>query len=495
MKYNLEVDLSIKSSHSLILSRIKPRSKVLEFGPATGYMTRYIKEKLQCEIVCVEIDTEAAAKAEVYADKMIVSDINALSWKEDIDGLKFDYILFADVLEHLYNPGLVLATASEFLEEGGYVMTSIPNISHNSIILELMEGRFNYQQIGLLDNTHIRFFTRESVLKLLSDCDLEPVEWLTTMRRPNSTEFNQDYNKLPVPVRNFLKTRIDGEVYQFVTVSQKSTEPEANITRFQVEQYQNYLDKDYCQFYWAKDKRFSENNSQNITISDKSFSLYRFKIPEGAWNSLRFDPANTIVLGEIKNIRLICSNSIVKEISNEAITESVNTVILENNAVIRFVSLGDDPQLLFQDLSRYTKSGCVIEFEMKVEDNIATIIEECVNYIHHYVDLYNTQQEQTNQYRVELKEHKAKNNMQLKLLNEEIERLGAQNVQLDNELKSKIYDFEMEIGLLNNQLEDICKREEKLKKEINAITSSLSWKITAPLRRLFDYIGNRKTKE
>ncbi|MNC19692.1 hypothetical protein D3C75_676290 [compost metagenome] len=140
---------------------------------------------------------------------------------EEIKGLSFDYILFADVLEHLRNPDMVLSKATEFLSDEGTVMTSIPNISHNAIIMELMEGRFDYKSVGLLDDTHVHFFTRKTVLELLDKVGLEPCAWFTTMRRPETTEFHQNYSKFPITVQNYLKNRVDADVYQFVTFSKR----------------------------------------------------------------------------------------------------------------------------------------------------------------------------------------------------------------------------------------------------------------------------------
>ena len=108
MKYDFDIDLETKNSLSIIINRIKPNSMVLEFGPANGRMTRYLKEVLNCKVYAVEIDKEAAKDAKRYCEKILVDDVEKYTWLEVYKDLEFDYIVFADVLEHLYYPEKVL---------------------------------------------------------------------------------------------------------------------------------------------------------------------------------------------------------------------------------------------------------------------------------------------------------------------------------------------------------------------------------------------------
>ena len=161
-KYNFDLDLESKNSISVILNRIKPNSTILEFGPAHGRMTKYLRDTLNCKVYAVEIDEKAAKHAEQFTEKIIIDSIETYSWEKAFAGIEFDYIIFADVLEHLYHPGKVLERIRNFLKEDGSILISIPNIAHNAIILGLMKGEFNYGPVGLLDDTHIRFFTKKT---------------------------------------------------------------------------------------------------------------------------------------------------------------------------------------------------------------------------------------------------------------------------------------------------------------------------------------------
>lgn len=85
-------------------------------------------------------------------------------------GVKYDYIIFADVLEHLRDPWKVLLRMKDHLSPGGSILTSIPNIMNANVIYDLLKGDFSYQDAGILDSTHLRFFTKNSLMKLFDSC-------------------------------------------------------------------------------------------------------------------------------------------------------------------------------------------------------------------------------------------------------------------------------------------------------------------------------------
>lgn len=120
MKYKYNIDMSSDNSLSLILRQVKPGSRILEFGPALGYMTQYLKEELGCIVYCVEIDADAASIASQFCDKMIVADLDELEyWGSQLGEQQFDFLIFADVLEHLRDPWNVLTYSKKFLDEEG----------------------------------------------------------------------------------------------------------------------------------------------------------------------------------------------------------------------------------------------------------------------------------------------------------------------------------------------------------------------------------------
>jgi 2-polyprenyl-3-methyl-5-hydroxy-6-metoxy-1,4-benzoquinol methylase len=141
--------------------------RILEFGCATGFLSRHLVER-GCKVTGVEIDAEAAEKARNWCERVLVADLNRPDWA---DGLSRDYdtILFGDVLEHLVNPENALRRASEFLVPNGRVIICLPNIAHWTIRASLLMGKFEYTPTGILDVTHLRFFTPKTARKLIED--------------------------------------------------------------------------------------------------------------------------------------------------------------------------------------------------------------------------------------------------------------------------------------------------------------------------------------
>lgn len=82
------------------------------------------------------------------------------------DNGQFDYIILADVIEHLHDPEETLARLIPYLKKDGSFLCSIPNMMHISVISPLLQGRFDYTDAGICDKTHLRFFTLDSILKL-----------------------------------------------------------------------------------------------------------------------------------------------------------------------------------------------------------------------------------------------------------------------------------------------------------------------------------------
>ncbi|HHQ4902869.1 TPA: class I SAM-dependent methyltransferase, partial [Aeromonas veronii] len=172
-KYNVELDLETENSLSIIIKQIRPKARVLEFGPAHGRLTRYLKESLDCIVDIIELDENAGKEASFYARHALLGselgNIENYQWESKLDGNKYDFIIFADVLEHLYSPGKVLQSIKSFLSNNGVVIISVPNVGHDGVLLELFNEEFNYRDTGLLDDTHIRFFTYQNLLNMVND--------------------------------------------------------------------------------------------------------------------------------------------------------------------------------------------------------------------------------------------------------------------------------------------------------------------------------------
>lgn len=137
--------------------------KVLEIGCDLGANLFGIRSDYpKCEIYGLEIN-EAAVRIAKYIANVKCGNIDELQipFQE-----KFDYIIFGDVLEHLRHPEEVVMLCRDMLKENGYIIASIPNVMHISVMEELIDGRFHYCDMGLLDRTHIHFFTYREIVEL-----------------------------------------------------------------------------------------------------------------------------------------------------------------------------------------------------------------------------------------------------------------------------------------------------------------------------------------
>lgn len=155
-------------SRSIICSHIKENCIVLDIGCASGVIGKYLKENKNCIVYGIELDQKAIQLAEKTNCYKALYNFN-ISEKDNKEyqdffnkNIKFDYILFSDVLEHLINPAEVLYQFGKLLNDNGEILISIPNIAHYDVVHGLLNEKFNYSDMGILDNTHLRFFTKKS---------------------------------------------------------------------------------------------------------------------------------------------------------------------------------------------------------------------------------------------------------------------------------------------------------------------------------------------
>jgi 2-polyprenyl-3-methyl-5-hydroxy-6-metoxy-1,4-benzoquinol methylase/glycosyltransferase involved in cell wall biosynthesis len=179
-----DMNMNPKSADAALLRLVGRNKRVLELGCAAGHMSRAMREQ-ECRVVGIEINAEAANLASAFCEKVIVGDLDYMNFPQELGSDRFDVVLAADVLEHLKDPAWVLQKVSKFLEPGGYLVTSIPNVAHLSVRLALFAGSFPYSQSGLLDKTHLRFFTRETAESLLDEAGFAITDFQRVENKPD----------------------------------------------------------------------------------------------------------------------------------------------------------------------------------------------------------------------------------------------------------------------------------------------------------------------
>jgi 2-polyprenyl-3-methyl-5-hydroxy-6-metoxy-1,4-benzoquinol methylase len=182
--YDGVIDLNDRNNpRTKVVGRVRAGSRVLEVGCATGFMGEYLTQQKQCIVKAVEVDPVAAERARARGLDVVLGSIEDARILETVRGT-YDYILFGDVLEHLADPERTLTAVSAFLADGGSVLASIPNVAHWSVRWRLLAGRFDYTRGGLLDETHLRFFTRRTISLMVERAGLEMQAIDTVYRMP-----------------------------------------------------------------------------------------------------------------------------------------------------------------------------------------------------------------------------------------------------------------------------------------------------------------------
>lgn len=511
MKYHYSVDMNTDSSLSVILRHINSSSKVFEFGPADGYMTEFLKNSLNCEVFCLEIDELAAEKAKKYCDKMIVADLNQLDWLDQVsDHLNsFDFLVFADVLEHLIDPEKILHYLTKvLLKDNGKVLISLPHIGHTAVILELMAGKFEYRDTGLLDRTHLTFFTRDNVLNLLNYANLHPVDWHNICMYPEQTELSSSYNSVPIEVQRYLKNKIDAHVYQFVVCAEKKNNNQEG-NNFVSPEVSSYRYSKFIQLFWNTGEGYSEEKSIRLPLeAEGSYKTYNFEFhnnEEENVTSIRLDPINFAGYLHFRSFKiygLSIENNQFELIGNDEITPIYGSEILKNSNGLNIFAYNDDPQLQYElsDINGYRLFRIEIEMtyyskidphllykkqqdiEMKELDiemreldhklqNLFDVSSEIFKYIEKSSEFTN----EINKLHLKINETE-RNNFRLQ---SQFDEISSKN----NELNDQISELTQRNYLLEKQLEDEKSKNKKIQKQLSDILESFSWKLLSVFKR------------
>jgi len=234
--YKTDVDINnTNDSRSLMCNMVKNEACVLDVGCACGDMGLALKKNKNCQVYGLEYDAGSIdiAKSTNAYEEISQVDLNIFDetlFKQYYN--KFDYIIFGDVLEHLYNPQKILDIFKIFLKKDGFFLLSIPNVAHASIKANLLLDDWTYTDIGLLDRTHLRFFTYKSILKFLSEISLTINDLQTTLYNLNGRQPN-DISVLPKEIIKFITDNPHSHVAQYVIKCSKNNSEE--LQKYQIE--------------------------------------------------------------------------------------------------------------------------------------------------------------------------------------------------------------------------------------------------------------------
>jgi 2-polyprenyl-3-methyl-5-hydroxy-6-metoxy-1,4-benzoquinol methylase len=164
--------------------RILPENvrSLLDVGGGTGNFAFTFMAERGGRATLLELNPRAVEEARERGIKVIVGDFGSVAPSE-----RFDCVAMLDVLEHMSDPLTALVHARQFIQSGGALLLSLPNVGHWSVVWDLLEGKFDYQPVGILCNTHLRFFTRYGLEKLLDEAGFRVEHWVNVASPPPAT--------------------------------------------------------------------------------------------------------------------------------------------------------------------------------------------------------------------------------------------------------------------------------------------------------------------
>lgn len=202
-----------------LLRRVPPGGgSVLELGPGPGAMTRVLLARGH-RVTVVENDPEALEVLKTLGVEVISGNLDGTDWLEALVGRRFDAVLACDVLEHLRHPEEVLHGLIDLVAPMGRLVISVPNIAYAGVLAAMRNGIFDYSDKGQLDRTHVRFFTKRSIEKVLLDCGWAPRVWEANRVPIECSEFAWYWSALTGEQRQALLAGWqDFDVYQWMVV-------------------------------------------------------------------------------------------------------------------------------------------------------------------------------------------------------------------------------------------------------------------------------------
>ena len=213
LDYNTKPEDYYENSRPEMLKYLPNNAKkVLDIGCSNGAFAFAVKKKNNAEVWGIEPMESFANQASKKLDKVINSSIEQAI--KELPNDYFDTIYFNDVLEHLINPYSILENINPKLKENGKIISSIPNIRYFRTFFKLIfKGEWTYQDRGILDRTHLRFFTKKSIIDMFDNAGycVELHEGLKPSKSLRPVLFN-------IP---FLFSAMDIKYMQFVTISRK----------------------------------------------------------------------------------------------------------------------------------------------------------------------------------------------------------------------------------------------------------------------------------
>lgn len=525
-KYDFGYVIHPGTTTQIAFDTVEKESEVLEIGCSNGNLTMHLAEDKHCAVDIIEINTEAGTQASQFSRSALIGpkdgDLEgAICW-EKVKKRKYDYIIGLDVLEHLRNPQSVLQQLKGLLKEDGSLIISVPNMAHNSVLIDLIQNRLQYNELGILDKTHLRFFTEQTLNHLADECGLIPVKKQVIQIPVGSNEIQNQYADLSPEWSVLLKKRPLAEVFQFVYILKKHGEA-ATLVYNSLDTTRRLIKL----YYRDSEDVFSEKQMLFQYLLDTEHAA-SFSIEQKKLSKIRIDFSDQDIVLEDLHIHITsdgdCTEIDTFETNGEKIENGCYCFSKKNPEIlfdvshygrVKKVTISFTPVLNGQKqisrLEEYIvhRKGYIQFLEDRVKDIQSELKESCNSYTEirkdvedlrtHYAEIVKSKDEELTELKKSIHEYIEKDSAlanQLAMRQDEVTGLKqavheytVKNAELENclamrqdeaaELKKKTQEQDSKNIELKRQLDTVqCK--------YNAVINSFFWKLTKPFRWIVD---------
>ncbi|MEO7642978.1 MAG: methyltransferase domain-containing protein, partial [Ramlibacter sp.] len=305
-----------RTSLSVLASLVTAGARVLDLGTGSGALGQYLRDNANCLVDGITINEPEAALARPNYRRVEVADLEQPGWTSLFEGQQYDFIVCADVLEHLSRPETALRACRPLLAPDGQLLISIPNAAYGGLVAELLEGDFTYRDEGLLDRTHLRFFTRRS-LQLFLAAEGWSLDRVEAIDRPvTESEFRGSFDKLPPAVARYLLAIPDASTYQLIAAARPLSR--AGTAQADSGPQQPAAALYSVQLYLGDASGFQESRKLVKTgTMGLARQLLRFVLPGQPLTALRLDPADRPGFLHLHALRLVADDQVVWQWSYE----------------------------------------------------------------------------------------------------------------------------------------------------------------------------------
>lgn len=300
------------SSLRTLADLITPNSTVLDLGCGTGALGSWLNTHKLCTSDGLTLSQAEAEQARPHYRTVVVGNLETDDIRTHFGHSTYDFIVCADVLEHLTDPARTLAACHQLLAPDGRLLVSVPNVAYAGLVAELMAGKFGYRDEGLLDRTHLRFFTRSTLLTFLADNKWQPNGIYPIHRGILDSEFKVSFEAMPPAVSRYVSSSPDADTYQFVVSCKPSAEVYPTPENLGVSAPTQLLPEFTCELFLRDADSYNQQNKVTSRgVIGKTRQAVSFAVPPhpNGWTALRIDPADRPGILQLHRLCWLDTNS------------------------------------------------------------------------------------------------------------------------------------------------------------------------------------------